>query len=179
MNGLLLQRLFLDRGAMAPGTCLVGENGSGKSTLLKGIALSLTPGQRAESFCNAATRAEDFHARYGGRSLHRQSHVESFLHLIQEDFRPGGLYLPDEPVAAPSPWRPLTLLCELHRLSRAGAQFILATHSPIQTGLPGASLLSVDGGAMRPIAYGDTDSCRVTEMFINRRESLLSPLLED
>ena len=36
MNGLLLQGLFLDRDAMAPGTCLVGENGSGKSTLPEG-----------------------------------------------------------------------------------------------------------------------------------------------
>ena len=131
-----------------------------------------------------ATRAEDyrdgdpeeaFYARYGGKSLHRQSHGKSFLHLIQGDFRPGRLYLPDEPVAALSPRRPLTLLCEL---SRAGAQFILATHSPIQTGLPGATLLSLDGGDMHPVAYEDTDSYRVTEMFINRREALLRQLLE-
>lgn len=119
---------------------------------------------------------EDFYARYGGRSLHRQSHLESFLHLIQGDFRPGGLYLPDEPEAALSPQRQLTLLCEL---SRAGAQFIQAAHAPILTGLPGAALLSMDGGAMHPVAYEDTGSYRVTEMFINRRESLLRLLLED
>lgn len=64
---------------------------------------------------------EDFYARYGGRSLHRQSHGESFLHLIQGDFRPGGLYLPDEPETALSPpQRQLTLLYGLHRLSQAG-----------------------------------------------------------
>ena len=143
---------------------------------------------RAESFYNVATRAEDyrdgdpeenFYARYGGRSLHCQSHGESFLHLIQGDFRPGGLYLLDEPEAALSPQRQLTLLCELHRLSRAGAQFILATHSPILTGLPGASLLSLDGGAIHPVAYEDTEGYRVTDMFINRREALLRQLLED
>lgn len=123
---------------------------------------------------------EDFYARYGGRSLHRQSHGESFLHLIQGDFRPGG--------AVPAgragdrlvpPQRQLTLLCELHRLSQAGAQFILATHAPILTGLPGAALLSMDGGAIHPVAYEDTEGYRVTEMFINRRESLLRQLLED
>lgn len=78
-----------------------------------------------------------------------------------------------------SPQRQLTLLCELHRLSQAGAQFILAAHAPILTGLPGAALLSMDGGAMHPVAYEDTESYRVTEMFINRRESLLRLLLED
>lgn len=122
---------------------------------------------------------EDFYARYGGRSLHRQSHGESFLHLIQGDFRPGGLYLPDEPETALSPPEAADPPVRAAPAVPGGAQFILAAHAPILTGLPGAALLSMDGGAMHPVAYEDTESYRVTEMFINRRESLLRLLLED
>ena len=140
---------------------------------------------QAESFYSVDTRAEDcrdgdpeedFYARCGGRSLHRHSR---FLHLIQGGTSVSGLSLPDEPEAALSPQRQLTLLCELHRLSRAGAQPVLATHAPILTGLPGASLLSLDGGAIHPVAYENTEGYRVTEMFINHREALLRQLLED
>lgn len=147
---------------------------------------------RAESFYNVASKAEDyrqsglgttseedFYARYGGRALHKQSHGESFLHLLQGEFKPGGLYLLDEPEAALSPQRQLTLLYELHRLAQQGAQFIMATHSPLLLGTPGAAILSFDGGAVHPIQYEDTDSYRITQMFITRRDSFLRQLLEE
>ncbi len=143
---------------------------------------------RAESFYNVATKAEDyrdgeseswFYARYGGKALHHQSHGESFLHIVQGDFRPGGFYLLDEPEAALSPQRQLTLLVELDRLSRGGAQFIIVSHSPILLGLPGAAILSFDDGPVHPVSYEDTDSYRVTELFINQRERLLYQLLEE
>lgn len=142
---------------------------------------------RAESFYNVATQAEyyrdgddekAFYARYGGRALHRQSHGESFLALAQGEFRPGGLYLLDEPEAALSPQRQLSLMVLLHELGQAGAQFIVATHSPILLGLPNAQIISFDDGEMHPCRYEDTDSYRITELFINSRERLLRELLE-
>ena len=147
---------------------------------------------RAESFYNVASKAEeyrvsglgesaeeDFYARYGGRALHRQSHGESFMHLAEGEFRPGGLYLLDEPEAALSPQRQLSLLVLIHDLARAGAQFIIASHSPILLGLPEAAILSFDDGAIHPCDWRETESYRVTELFINQRERLLRQLLND
>ena len=99
--------------------------------------------------------------------------------MVQANFQPEGLYLLDEPEAALSPQRQLTLLLEIYRLAQAHAQFILVTHSPILLGLPGAELLSLDGNALRPIAYTDTESYQVTRMFIEQREALLKKLLEE
>ena len=67
----------------------------------------------------------------------------------------------------------------LHDLGKAGAQFIVATHSPILLGLPGAEIFSFDGGAVHPCRWEDTESYRITELFINSRQRLLKELLEE
>lgn len=143
---------------------------------------------RAESFYNVASKAEDYrdhdpvevyYARYGGKSLHQRSHGESFLALIQGEFMGNGLYILDEPEAALSPQRQLTLLLEIDRLAKAGTQFIIASHSPILLGLPGAQILSFDDGRIHPCSYTETSSYQVTEMFINNREYFLKRLLAD
>lgn len=143
---------------------------------------------RAESFYNVATRTEDyrdvvppeiFYAKYGGKSLHEQSHGESFLALIQANFVADGIYILDEPEAALSPQRQLTLLYEIDRLARQGAQFLIASHSPILLALPGAKICSFDEGVLHPCTYEETDSYQVTEMFINNREYFLKRLLEE
>ena len=85
----------------------------------------------------------------------------------------------DEPEAALSPQRQLTLLICIHRLAREGSQFLIATHSPILLGLPKADILSFDGEAVHPVEYTDTDSYQVTEMFLNHREYLLKRLLDE
>ena len=63
---------------------------------------------RAESFFNVATEIEQLGVleAYGGRSLHEQSHGESFLACSKHRFGPHGLYLLDEPEAALSPRAP-------------------------------------------------------------------------
>lgn len=136
---------------------------------------------RAESFYNVATKEEEYSrelfCRAAPEELHRKSHGESFLAIVQRHFQPDGLYILDEPEAALSPQRQLTLLIEINRLARQGAQFIAASHSPILLGLPGAELLSFDGGRIHPVAYEATESYQVTEMFINNRDYFLSRLL--
>ena len=136
---------------------------------------------RAESFYNVATKEDEYSRGPGGRPqhFHEKSHGESFLALAQNSFRPGGLYFLDEPEAALSPQRQLTLLVEIDRCARGGAQFFIVTHSPILLGLPGAEILSFDGGPVHPIEYEETDSYQVTEMFINNREQILRRLLEN
>ena len=136
---------------------------------------------RAESFYNVATMEEEYSRGPGGipQHYHEESHGESFLALVQNSFRPNGLYLLDEPEAALSPQRQLTLLMEIDRLVKEGSQFIVATHSPILLGLPGAEILSFDDGEIHPCSYEETDSYQVTSLFINSREQLLKRLLEE
>jgi predicted ATPase len=123
------------------------------STLDECIRLAWAPGRpadsyflRAESFYNLATEIERLdrdvndddkliHA-YGGRSLHEQSHGESYFALFENRFRGCGLYLMDEPEAALSPRRQLLFLGLLHAYCRRGSQFVIATHSPIIMAYP-------------------------------------------
>lgn len=132
---------------------------------------------RAESFYNVAT-AENEYSRGFGEHFHEKSHGESFLAMAQSNFRANGVYLLDEPEAALSPQRQLTLLLEIVRCARAESQFIIVTHSPILLGIPDAEILSFDGGQIHACSYEDTESYQVTEMFINNREQILHQLLE-
>ena len=136
---------------------------------------------RAESFYNVATKEDEYSRGPGGvpQHYHEKSHGESFLQLVQNSFRPGGFYLLDEPEAALSPQRQLTLLMEIDRCAKGGAQFIIATHSPILLGLPGVQILTFDDGPIHPCDYEDTDSYQVMSTFINHREQLLKSLLEE
>lgn len=135
---------------------------------------------RAESFFNVATKALEYgpspSARTAPDNWHEQSHGESFLSLFNS-FQSSGLYLMDEPEAALSPQRQLSLLSILHDQSSKGSQFIIATHSPILLGMPGARLLSFDDARIDVCLYEQTASYRITQMFINRRESVLRHLL--
>lgn len=104
--------------------------------------------------------------------------AESFLTIAQTQFRQNGLYLLDEPEAALSPQRQLTLLMELNRCAKQESQFIIVTHSPILLGLPGAEILTFDEGRVHTCEYEETESYRVTELYINHREQLLKQLLD-
>ncbi len=143
---------------------------------------------RAESFYNVATKAEEYrefvppeiyYRRFGGKSFHSQSHGESFMALMQGTFSEEGFYILDEPEAALSPQRQLTLLILIHQLAQKGAQFIIASHSPILLGIPDARILSFRDSGIRPCSYEETESYEITEMFINQREYFLKRLLSD
>lgn len=141
---------------------------------------------RAESFYNVASKAEEYrdgdckeiyYSKYGGKSLHQQSHGESFLNLIQGNFSSNGIYIMDEPEAALSPQRQLTLLREIYELSQNGSQFIIASHSPILLGIPEAEILSFSTEGVQVCDYLQTESYQLTEMFINNRQYFLNHLL--
>ncbi|MFC4403900.1 AAA family ATPase [Gracilibacillus xinjiangensis] len=142
---------------------------------------------RAESFYNFATHLDQVeaeamkpYAAYGGKSLHHQSHGESFLSLFLNRFRGKAIYLLDEPEAALSPNRQFTFLRILHDLSRnQECQFIIATHSPILLGYPDAMILSFDNGMIEPVEYEETDHYRVTKYFLQHREKFLNELFAD
>ena len=65
--------------------------------------------------------------------------------MPQSNFKGNGLYLLDEPEAALSPQRQLTLLLlEIVNCIKEDSQFIMVTHSPILLSVSGAEILSFD-----------------------------------
>jgi predicted ATPase len=142
---------------------------------------------RAESLFNAATyldrlRAEPFGGRaldaYGGRSLHEQSHGESFLAVALHRFGPDGLYLLDEPEAALSAQNCLTLLSRMHQLVADGCQFVIATHSPVLLAYPGATIYELSPGGIEQVAFDAAAPVRLTRAFLNAPERFLDELLD-
>ena len=138
---------------------------------------------RAESFYNVASNIEDLDDAvpgllnsYGGVSLHRQSHGESFLALVQNRFGPEGLYLLDEPEAALSPTRLLTLMGQIHLLVQEGAQFVIATHSPILMAYPDACIYQLSEDGIRRVGYRETEHYCLTRRFLENPERMLQSL---
>lgn len=135
---------------------------------------------RAESFYNVATQEEEYaDLAHPSKKYHEKSHGESFLALAQNQLRTDGVYLFDEPEAALSVQRQLTLLIEIFSCAKQGSQFIIVTHSPILLGMPDAQIISFDNGKIHTCEYEDTESYKVTEMFIHNRKQLLERLLSD
>jgi len=144
---------------------------------------------RAESFFNVATDIERMDAEpssappvihsYGGRSLHEQSHGESFLALMLHRFGGKGLYILDEPEAALSPARQLAVLRRIHQLVQDDSQFIIATHSPILMAYPGAKILLLDASGFNEVLYEDTEHYAVTREFLANPGRMLEQLFAD
>jgi len=135
---------------------------------------------RAESFYNVATYVDVIGGQesYGNRSLHAQSHGESFLSLVTNRFGGHGIYLLDEPEAALSPSRQLTLLAEIHRLAQ-DSQLIIATHSPILMAYPDAQILQFDGDGIHEIEYHETEHYQITKAFLQNPERMLRILFAE
>ncbi|CAN7205709.1 AAA family ATPase [Variovorax sp. LjRoot290] len=143
---------------------------------------------RAESFFNVATEIENLDAEpsfgppaidsYGGRSLHEQSHGESFMALMMERFGGQGIYILDEPEAALSPQRQLAVLSRMHDLVLDASQFIIATHSPILMAYPDACIYQCSKEGVAKVAYEDTEHFQVTRDFLANPERMLRILLE-
>lgn len=136
---------------------------------------------RAESFFNVASHLDGLEnglGPYGGISLHRRSHGESFLTLFLKRFGGGGLYLLDEPEAALSPARQLALMTRIHDLLAADSrtQFIIASHSPIILAFPNAQILSFDGGTIHEIAYTATDAYVITRRFLEAPSRMMAEM---
>ncbi len=140
---------------------------------------------RAESFFNVASfvDSQDIFSPdlslYGDVPLHQQSHGQSFLALAANRFGGEGMYILDEPEAALSVSGALALVGILVRGARTGAQFIVATHSPILLACPGARIYELDGGGLAPCDYDDLEAVRFTRGFLEAPDRFLRAVLED
>lgn len=142
---------------------------------------------RAESFYNLATEVDElggfasssFYDSYGGKSLHYQSHGESFRSLILNRFRPKGIYLLDEPEAALSPTSQMSLLCLIDELVKKDSQFIIASHSPIILAYPNADIYEFSQAGIEKTSYRETQSYSVTKTFLDDPEKMMNLLFDD
>ncbi len=142
---------------------------------------------RAESFFNFTDYIEDMavengksmFSSYGGKSLKKQSHGESFLSLFKNKFREG-LFILDEPEAALSAERQLSLITLLNDLVKHNnCQFIIATHSPILITCPNSEVYDIEENNLTKKSYQETKQFQLYKNFINSPERYLNYLLKD
>lgn len=142
---------------------------------------------RAESFFNLSTEIERLDAdiggraiihSYGGKSLHEQSHGESFWSLVMHRFGGKGFYILDEPEAALSPQRQLALLSRIHELANDASQFVIATHSPILMAYPDAYVYQCSEAGITRVSYEETEHFQVMHDFVVNPERMLDILLD-
>lgn len=133
---------------------------------------------RAESFYNFSTELEHIgmFKTYGG-NLHNCSHGESFLQLVKHRFSPNGLYILDEPEAALSPQRQMSLLCLIDELVKDGSQFIIATHSPILISYRDGKILDLNNN-FKEINYKDTEIYKLYKVYIDDADGMQHRLFD-
>lgn len=139
---------------------------------------------RAESFYNVATNIDEMESdipglllSYGGCSLHKQSHGESFFAVFMNRFRGKGLYILDEPEAALSPSRQMSMISRINELVKDGSQFIIATHSPVIMAYPDSIIYEIKD-RIKKVEYTQTEHYQVMKTFLNDTERMLDILME-
>ncbi len=138
---------------------------------------------RAESFYNVASNIDELEAElpgiqanYGWKSLHEQSHWESFLSLFMHRLVGNWLYILDEPEAALSPQRQMALLVRMNELVKQKSQFVIATHSPILLSYPNAKIIQISEDWFEEIKYKDTQHFDLYKTFLDNPEYMLKKL---
>ncbi len=144
---------------------------------------------RAESFYNVASNIDQLDRQpcgapfivdgYGGVSLHKQSHGESFMALVENRFSGDGIYILDEPEAALSPMRLLRLMSNIKTLVDKNSQFIISTHSPILMAFPDADILEIKGDSIKSTPLEKTEHFRVTKNFLDNPERTFKYLFDN
>jgi predicted ATPase len=109
-----------------------------------------------------------------GENMQAFSHGEAYLTILQTRIQDKGIYLLDEPEAALSPLRQLSLIAYiLEVVKNKNTQFIIATHSPILMGIPNANIYEIQEDHMRQVEYKETDHYRITKTFLDNPQHYL------
>ena len=134
----------------------------------------------AESMYNLASKIDELDVidSYGGRSLHQQSHGESFLSIMINRFSKNGLYILDEPEAALSPTRQMSMITRIHDLVNENCQFIISTHSPILMSYPNSIIYEIKNGRLKKTKLEDTEHYQITKSFLENKNKFLDILLK-
>lgn len=142
---------------------------------------------RAETFYNLNTEIRrldeeesfgpEIKTYYGGRDLHTISHGEAMERLFKYRFNSKGLYILDEPEASLSPQRQLNFILRLVELASQGAQFIIATHSPIIMSIPDCELLQISEGVLEKIIPNETEAYSIYKAVLNSSGEYLKNMI--
>jgi predicted ATPase len=136
---------------------------------------------RAESYYNVSTEidriGDGIHRSYGGKSLHKRSHGESFLATFTHRLGGNGLYIFDEPESALSLQSVFALMVRMKELLTRNSQFIIATHSPVLLAFPGAEIWQVGEDGLEKVEYEQTQQYSLTRYFLNNYEGVIRELL--
>lgn len=143
---------------------------------------------RAETFYNVSSNIEALDAdpsggarvidSYGGKSLHEQSHGEAFFAAFMNRFLGNGVYILDEPEAALSPLRQMSMLARIHDLVNQGSQFIISTHSPIIMAYEHAKIIQLTEEGMAESTLEETSQYSIMKQFFDDKERLLHHLFQ-
>ncbi len=143
---------------------------------------------RAESFYNVASTIQKLDEEpgygapvidsYGGVSLHEQSHGEAFFATFNHRFRGDGIYILDEPEAALSPLRQLSMLTRIQELVTNRSQFIIATHSPIIMAFPSAKIIELSEDGLQEKKLEETNHFQIMKQFFDDKDRLLHHLFQ-
>ena len=144
---------------------------------------------RAESFYNLASNVDDlaksapegdvFMQSYGGNSLHKQSHGESFFSVFVNRFNKNSIYILDEPEAALSPSRQIAMIRRIHELVQSNCQFVIATHSPIIMAYPDALIYEINNCSIIEKEYDDTEHYQVMRTFCDNPKRIIDMITDD
>lgn len=144
---------------------------------------------RAESYYNLASTIDELDSQpsfgrpikdsYGGKSLHEQSHGESFFATFVHRFGGDGLYILDEPEAALSPLRQMAMLTRIHELIMQNSQFIIATHSPILMAYPDSIIYNLTPDGIEVQTLEETDHFLIMKEFLNNKDKMLKELFDE
>jgi predicted ATPase len=153
-----------------------------ESPLGEALRLIRTPGRRAHAYF---LRAETMHGLYtylqdevgDPVNFHERSHGEGFLQLLETRFNGYGFYLMDEPEAPLSFTSTLGLLGRLDLLRSKDAQVVVATHSPLLTALPGATILELGAHGIRRTTWDELEIVTHWRSFLDRPGTYLDALL--
>ncbi|MEH7073807.1 AAA family ATPase [Neobacillus drentensis] len=142
---------------------------------------------RAESFYNVASNIEKLDQggggpkiinSFGGQSLHEQSHGEAFFSTFIHRFGGNGIYILDEPEAALSPLRQMSMLTRIHDLVNQHSQLIIATHSPIIMSYPNSLIYELSEDGIQEKKLEETNHFQIMKQFLNDPKRMLHHLLE-
>ncbi|HEX8343257.1 MAG TPA: AAA family ATPase [Actinoplanes sp.] len=154
-----------------------------ESPLGSALRVVRTPGRRANAYFLRAETAHGFYTYLEDlpsspdADLHERSHGEGFLELLERKFTGYGFFLMDEPEAPLSFTSTLGLLARLDTLRATGSQVVVATHSPLLTALPGATILELGEHGIRKVAWDDLEVVAHWRRFLDRPGAYLDPVL--
>ena len=129
---------------------------------------------RQETLHGLMTYMTETAARSDG-PLHTMSHGESVLQIVQRRFNATGFYLLDEPESGLAFTSCLALAHTLQSIGQGGGQVLCATHSPILTAIPDATILEVGDDGIRSIDWSDIPDVRLWRSFLAEPQRFLRP----